>query len=134
IGAAVAPAITKGLDIVTKITAAIAHWVDKNRALTITIGAIGAGFGDAGTGVTGLGLSIAAVGVAISAIGSVAGAIGAAVTAVGAPVLAIAAAVTGAVVGIGAAVLYVAHNAGLLAPAFAYFREAIGAIGAVFGQ
>src|SRR5690606_17615964 len=32
------------------------------------------------------------------------------------------------------AVLYVAHNAGLLAPAFAYFREAIGAIGAVFGQ
>jgi hypothetical protein len=129
-GAAVAPTVTKVLDTVKDITSAVARWISQNRELVTVVAAVGVGLTAVGTAVTVVGGGVAALGFAISGLGTALGVVATVVSAIGAPVVAVAAGVTA----LGAGVAYVAHQAGLLGPAFEFLRESFGRVFGTFKE
>jgi hypothetical protein len=129
-GAAVAPTVTKVLDTVKDITSAVARWISQNRELVTVVGAVGVGLVAVGTAVTSVGGGIVAIGLAIKGAGIALTALAGVVSAIGAPVLAVVAGVTA----LGAGVAYVAHQAGLLGPAFEFLRESFGRVFGTFKE
>ncbi len=132
LGAAIAPPLTRGLEIVTSVTSAVAKWIDENRGVTQTVAAIGAGLTAVGGVITVIGGGVAALGFAISGVSAALGLVGSVVSAVGIPAIAITAGVAAQVVAIGGAFAYVANEAGLLAPAFSFLKDSFGKIWTTF--
>jgi len=128
LGAAVAPTITKIADTIAGISAGVAKWIDQNRELVTVVAAVGTGLAAVGTAVAVVGGGVAGLGLAISGLHTALGAVAAVVGTISAPVAAVAA----GVVALGAGVAYVAHQAGLLGPAFEFVRESFGRVFATF--
>lgn len=139
LGEALNGPMTGALAIGTALARSVIKVVDANRgfvtgigAAAIGIAALGGAAAVAGTGLIVLGATISAVGTVIGAVGSMAAAISGAVAAIGAPIIGVALGVTAAVVGIGAAFIYVANQAGLVAPAFEFLKQSFGRVYEVF--
>lgn len=118
VGAAVAEPLLKALDVITKITAQVNHWVAANRALVQQIAAVGLAVAAIGTIATAVGVAIIRVGATVASIGAIIGGtvatvstvvagIGAAFTAILSPV----GLLTAAVVGLGGYIVYSALEA-----------------------
>jgi hypothetical protein len=73
IGAAVAPALNSLLKPITKIVVTGAQWINKNRALVVTLAKVGIALATAGALVIALGSGLAATGLALGGLASILG-------------------------------------------------------------
>lgn len=123
VGAAVAGPLTTFANAASKITATVAQWVDKNRALVQQIAAVGITIAAVGTAVTAAGLALIGMGAAIASVGTIAGtafaAVGMAISIATSPItLAVA-----AIAGIGYAVLKATGSLSVLGNMFGQVGE-----------
>ena len=114
VGAALAPALTRAADLMTKIAVRVSTWIKENRRLVVIVAAVTAGVLATGAALVALGIAVSLVGAALGGLAAIVGLVTAAITAMGTVLAAIVSPiglVIGAVAALGA-VLAVNSKAG----------------------
>lgn len=133
-GESLLPAAKAALQVGTQLVQKFGEFAERNKEIAIPLAVAVAGVGALGVAATAAGVAIIGVGAAISAVGTIIGTVGTIVSAVGAPAVLIAAGIALQVTAIGGAFAYVASQAGLIAPAFDFLKNAFGRVFATFQQ